>query len=172
MALSFLLSLILGRYAIDAMLPIDCISQGLSGQACVEWITSYLAVYTGNCGISYSCNPAVLAPPVSASQGYFPSQTPQDDVTFEYAYFTGVKINVTSLKVTFQLDVYNIIGIDDLSGTISYSGNFVFTWYDKGLAWNASLTPLPRDESLMIPSSWVWIPGKHRSDAFYEHPSK
>jgi hypothetical protein len=143
-----------------AFLHIDCIAQGLKGQACVRWITSYLAAFTGNCGINYSCDPKVLSPPVSVSQGYFPSQAPQDDVTFEYSYYTGVEVNVTSLKVTFELDVYNIKGIDDLSGTISYSGNFVFTWYDKNLAWNESLTPLPTDESLLIPSSWVWTPGE------------
>ena len=143
-----------------ALLPIDCTAQGLKGQACVRWITSYLAAYTGNCGINYSCDPAVLSPPVSVSQGYFPSQAPQDDVTFLYTYFDERQEYVTSLKVTFELDVYNIIGINDLAGSISYSGNFVYTWNDKNLAWNESLTPMPNDESLLIPSSWVWTPGK------------
>jgi len=126
----------------------------------VHWITSYLAAYTGNCGINYSCDPAVLSPPVSVSQGYFASQAPQDDVTFLYTYFDGQQEYVTSLKVTFELDVYNIIGINDLASSISYSGNFVYTWNDKNLAWNESLTPMPNDESLLIPSSWVWTPGK------------
>jgi len=124
----------------------------------VRWITSYLAAYTGNCGINYSCDPTVLSPPISVSQGYFASQAPQDDVTFLYTYFDGQQEYVTSLKVTFELDVYNIIGINDLAGSISYSGNFVYTWNDKNLAWNESLTPMPNDESLLIPSSWVWTP--------------